>query len=621
MKILHNMQIVWKIGLGFSLLISLLTGLSIYSIINTYSLSNNTLKFYKHPYIITNTTKKISYLALGEINAVKNIALTQGKSINESISFVKKTDKEILKLYDILEKAFMPDTLEVIESKKQFLEWVPLRDAVTDAMIQGDVSLAAKLIEEEAGPHDKLMFEKLDTLSSKADLRGLEFYNKTIMDKKNSLYVIVSISFISILFAIITTILFVKNINTSLKNFQEGLFQFFKYLNKKVVSADLIKINSNDEIGLMSKVINENIKKIEEELNKDNEVVANALMLVEKAKKGYLNIKITKKSNNTQLNKLSEAINSMMDVTKINIYSILNVLKEFSQYKFVTKINNTEVEGDIFDLINNVNFLTEEISKLLKTSLDTGITLDKVSSNLIENVIMLKKGSNSASTDLEKTVSSIENLRSIISNNSSKISKVAKYSNELDDSANEGLHLAKNTVSSMNGITEQVTLINDAISVIDQIAFQTNILSLNAAVEAATAGEAGKGFAVVAQEVRNLATSSAQAANEIKSIVAMAKIKTEEGKSISDKMIIGYSEILENLKNTTDMIEDISNGTQDQESNIRQINDLIKSLETQSKDNNFIASKTHDIATETDNLAKQIVSDANKKDFIGKTEV
>ncbi|WP_226809462.1 methyl-accepting chemotaxis protein, partial [Aliarcobacter butzleri] len=77
------------------------------------------------------------------------------------------------------------------------------------------------------------------------------------------------------------------------------------------------------------------------------------------------------------------------------------------------------------------------------------------------------------------------------------------------------------------------------------IAFQTNILSLNAAVEAATAGEAGKGFAVVAQEVRNLASRSAEAAREIKNIVENANHKANEGKLISSEMIKGYEELLE----------------------------------------------------------------------------
>ncbi len=87
------------------------------------------------------------------------------------------------------------------------------------------------------------------------------------------------------------------------------------------------------------------------------------------------------------------------------------------------------------------------------------------------------------------------------------------------DSIEEGQKLATYTVESMDSINDQTQAIADAITVIDQIAFQTNILSLNAAVEAATAGEAGKGFAVVAQEVRNLASRSAEAAKEIKSLV------------------------------------------------------------------------------------------------------
>jgi methyl-accepting chemotaxis protein len=88
----------------------------------------------------------------------------------------------------------------------------------------------------------------------------------------------------------------------------------------------------------------------------------------------------------------------------------------------------------------------------------------------------------------------------------------------------------------MDEINSEVQAINEAISFIDQIAFQTNILSLNAAVEAATAGEAGKGFAVVAQEVRNLAGRSAEAANEIKRLVENAATKANQGKNISGEI-------------------------------------------------------------------------------------
>ena len=167
----------------------------------------------------------------------------------------------------------------------------------------------------------------------------------------------------------------------------------------------------------------------------------------------------------------------------------------------------------------------------------------------------------------------------------------------------------------------QVTAINAAISVIDQIAFQTNILSLNAAVEAATAGEAGKGFAVVAQEVRNLASRSAEAAKEIKNIVENAKNKADEGKEIASHMIEGYKELNESIQQTINLISDIEMSSKEQLTGIEQINDAVNSLDQQTQQNAQIASQTYEVAVQTDSIAKLVVSNANDKNFIGKDSV
>ena len=121
----------------------------------------------------------------------------------------------------------------------------------------------------------------------------------------------------------------------------------------------------------------------------------------------------------------------------------------------------------------------------------------------------------------------------------------------------------------MTEIDKEVNAINEAITVIDQIAFQTNILSLNAAVEAATAGEAGKGFAVVAQEVRNLASRSAEAANEIKTLVQNATTKANDGKSIANQMINGYTELNENISKTIELIKDVEMASKEQQQGYR----------------------------------------------------
>ena len=128
------------------------------------------------------------------------------------------------------------------------------------------------------------------------------------------------------------------------------------------------------------------------------------------------------------------------------------------------------------------------------------------------------------------------------------LQNMMKESKATADGSNEGLNLTQNIVSDTTNLYQQIETeeeivnslvkkssdISEAITVIDQIAFQTNILSLNAAVEAATAGEAGKGFAVVAQEVRNLATRSADAAKTIKTVVEAIQVETARMKKSSD---------------------------------------------------------------------------------------
>ena len=181
--------------------------------------------------------------------------------------------------------------------------------------------------------------------------------------------------------------------------------------------------------------------------------------------------------------------------------------------------------------------------------------------------------------------------------------------------------MANETTNAMDEINSKVSMVNDAISVIDQIAFQTNILSLNAAVEAATAGEAGKGFAVVAQEVRNLATRSAEAAKEIKNIVEDATIKANEGKTIATNMIDGYKGLNESISKTINLISDIEMSSKEQLSGIEQINDAVNELDRQTQQNAMIATETNDIAMNLDEVAKLIVEDTNKKEFNGKTSV
>ncbi|WP_404978088.1 methyl-accepting chemotaxis protein [Aliarcobacter butzleri] len=318
---------------------------------------------------------------------------------------------------------------------------------------------------------------------------------------------------------------------------------------------------------------------------------------------------------------LKNVLNNMANTLESNIDNVLHILEEYAHYNYLNKISTKDLKEHLLNLANGVNILGDSITEMLVENKSNGLTLRKSSNVLLTNVDKLNTSSNEAAASLEQTAASLEQITSNIRNNTQNVSKMSRFSKELTNSAIEGEKLANQTTQAMDDINNQVTEINEAISVIDNIAFQTNILSLNAAVEAATAGEAGKGFAVVAQEVRNLANRSAEAAREIKTIVENATLKTNEGKEIANNMINGYKELNTNISNSTKLIYDIENSSREQLLGIEQINHAINQLDQQTQQNASIASQTQEIAVSTDNIANLIVSKANEKEFIGKDKI
>ncbi len=311
----------------------------------------------------------------------------------------------------------------------------------------------------------------------------------------------------------------------------------------------------------------------------------------------------------------------MLLILNSNVNSVLITLDSYSKYDFTKTTNSSNLEGEFGILVENVNKLGKEITSMLIENMKNGLTLENSSNVLLKNVNILNTSSNEAAASLEETAAALEEVTSNIRATTQNISEMANLANDVTLSAKNGEKLAYQTTGAMEDINNQVNAINEAISIIDQIAFQTNILSLNAAVEAATAGEAGKGFAVVAAEVRNLANRSSQAAQEIKKLVENAKEKANQGKDIATVMITGYEKLNENIIQTINLISDVRNGSKEQLTGIEQINDAVNLLDRQTQQNATIATQTKDIAMLTDKIAKIVVKDANSKEFVGKNEV
>lgn len=249
--------------------------------------------------------------------------------------------------------------------------------------------------------------------------------------------------------------------------------------------------------------------------------------------------------------------------------------------------------------------LNRSIDKLVK-NLDNTLNGIKVSADSLASTgeqfnstaQQLSSGAADQATSIEEISSSMEQMAANIQQNTDNAMHTEKIALETGNSMKEAAQLASHALESMNRISEKIAFVND-------IAFQTNILSLNAAVEAARAGEHGRGFAVVAAEVRKLAERSKQAASEI-------QVFSKSGIEISQKADQKLARIIPQIEETTRLMKEIAASSLEQNTGAQQINSAIQQLNKVTQQNSASAEQ---MATGAENLSQSAGSLVNLFNF------
>lgn len=208
--------------------------------------------------------------------------------------------------------------------------------------------------------------------------------------------------------------------------------------------------------------------------------------------------------------------------------------------------------------------------------------------------------------NLEETAASIEELTSTVTQSS----ETARQANELAvnaaQAAERGGAVVGQVVKSMEQITASSSRIADIIGVIDGISFQTNILALNAAVEAARAGEQGRGFAVVAGEVRTLAQRSAEAAKEIKELIAASVQSVESGSRQVNDAGSAMQDIVASVRRVSELIAEISATSSEQREGISQVNQAVSTLDQMTQQNAALVEESAAAASALQDQAQKL---------------
>ena len=378
-----------------------------------------------------------------------------------------------------------------------------------------------------------------------------------LKDLHTLFYSAIGVILAAIIISVIVSLLMSSYLLKIILKLKTGLLSFFDLLNHKTNKAQPIEITSKDEFGQMAELINKNTKAIEDGMKDQSIFIQKANTFVNEIKDGNYEASLEADTNNPALNQLKSTFKDLQLALKNAISSngkdVLDLLNTYKNQDFTKRLDD---DGKIASGINSLGI---EISKMLNDNLNQAQTLEEKAKLLASSVSKVASSANTQANSLQESAAAVEQMSSSMNAISQKTADVIRQSDE----------------------------IKNIITIIRDIADQTNLLALNAAIEAARAGEHGRGFAVVADEVRKLAERTQKSLGEIEA----------------------------NTNVLAQSINEMSESIKEQSEGINMINQSVAQIDNLTKENVVIANQANEVTTEVDEMAKAIVEEVRKKRF------
>jgi len=236
-------------------------------------------------------------------------------------------------------------------------------------------------------------------------------------------------------------------------------------------------------------------------------------------------------------------------------------------------------EDEVAQIAQAFNAFSDKLSVVMVQLRDASASVKNAAREIAAGNQDLSGRTEQAASSLRETASAVEEITASVTQSNESAAQANDQASKASAAASRGGEVVSQAISTMQSIEVASAKIGDITSVIDGIAFQTNILALNASVEAARAGEQGRGFAVVAGEVRNLASRSAQAAKEIKSLIDSTTDSVATGSRYVHLAGESMDEIRSSIGSVSGIMREISIATREQMKGIHEINHAVTHLD------------------------------------------
>jgi len=261
-----------------------------------------------------------------------------------------------------------------------------------------------------------------------------------------------------------------------------------------------------------------------------------------------------------------------------------------------------DTQDEVGRMASALNKAVEMLNITLQRVADSAAQASSSSQQLASASEAISTGAQEQAASLEETSASLEEITATVRQSSDHAQEASQLAAGSKESALQGQDVVAKAITAMSDINDASAKISDIISTIDEIAFQTNLLAVNAAVEAARAGDEGRGFAVVATEVRGLAQRSAVAAKEIKVLIQDTLHKVEVGSSFVNRSGETLQGIVGSVKRVTDIVSEMAAAAGEQSTGIEQVNTAMTQMDQVTQSN---SAQTEELSATAESLSEQ----------------
>ena len=328
----------------------------------------------------------------------------------------------------------------------------------------------------------------------------------------------------------------------------------------------------------------------------------------DKLREGILNVKISCESKD-EFGELAVNFNDSCETLHNIVTDVGSLLNQMAQGDFNIEAKK-EYVGEFTEVLQSIQKMNYDLNNTLKNINEASVQVALGSGQLAEGAQLLAEGATEQASTIEELTATIENVSKLAQDSAARAENTYYMVEDAEKKAERSQEELKELTNAMERINSTSMEIQNIIASIEDIASQTNLLSLNASIEAARAGEAGRGFSVVADQIRKLAADSSQAAVNTKELIEKSLMEIGKGNDITNKTVYALNEILDIMKSFSSTIKGASMLSNNQAELLKQIEAEVEQISEVVQNNSSAAQETsatsEELLAQSENLRKLV---------------